>query len=141
MSSVPASSSGMFSVEPLVLRGSTCKRRIGLVDGLGEGAAIERKAAARRRGAEDDFGGHAAFRPWSRSAMMSATSSMPTDSRTTSGPAPACTFCASDNWLWVVEAGMDDQRAGVADIGEMREQLDVRDQLHAGVVAALERRR
>ena len=33
---------------------------------------------------------------------------------------------------------MDDQRARVADIGEMREQLHVRDELHAGVVAALE---
>ena len=30
---------------------------------------------------------------------------MPIDSRTTSGPAPACTFCASDNCLCVVEAG------------------------------------
>jgi hypothetical protein len=33
---------------------------------------------------------------------------------------------------------MDDERAGVADIGEMREQLHVRDQLDAGLVAALE---
>jgi len=33
---------------------------------------------------------------------------------------------------------VDDQRAGVADIGEMREQLHVRHQLDAGVVAALE---
>src|SRR3954469_10073847 len=33
---------------------------------------------------------------------------------------------------------MNDERAGIADIGEMREQLHVRDELHAGVVAALE---
>ena len=81
---------------------------------------------------------HAAARPCSRSAMMSSLSSMPIESRTTSGPAPACTFCASVSWRCVVEAGMDDQRAGVADIGEMREQLHVRHELDAGVVAALE---
>ena len=33
---------------------------------------------------------------------------------------------------------VDDQRARVADIGEMREQLDIGHELHAGVVAALE---
>src|SRR5262249_30279362 len=33
---------------------------------------------------------------------------------------------------------MDDERAGVADIGEMRKQPDVRHQLDAGIVAALE---
>ena len=33
---------------------------------------------------------------------------------------------------------MNDQRAGVADIGEMREQLDVGHELDAGVVAALQ---
>src|SRR5437868_11464106 len=37
--------------------------------------------------------------------MMSAVSSSPIESRTTSGPAPACTFCASESWRWVVEAG------------------------------------
>ena len=42
---------------------------------------------------------------WSRSAMMSATSSMPTERRTTSGPAPAASFCSVVSWLWVVEAG------------------------------------
>ena len=65
--------------------------------------------------------------------MMSSTSSRPTDRRTTSGPAPACTFSASESWLWVVEAGMDDQRARVADIGEMREELHA---LHDGTPAA-----
>ncbi len=34
--------------------------------------------------------------------------------------------------------GMDDQRARIADIGEMAEQLDLRDQLHPGVVATLQ---
>src|SRR5580658_104076 len=33
---------------------------------------------------------------------------------------------------------VDDQRASVADIGEMREQLHVGDEFYAGVVAALE---
>src|SRR5262245_12258319 len=33
---------------------------------------------------------------------------------------------------------MDDERAGVADIGEVREQPHIRDELYAGVVAALE---
>ena len=32
-----------------------------------------------------------------RSAMMSSVSSSPIDSRTTSGPAPAATFCASED--------------------------------------------
>jgi formate/nitrite transporter FocA (FNT family) len=44
-------------------------------------------------------------RACSRSAMMSLTSSMPTDRRTTSGPAPAATCCSSVSWRWVVEAG------------------------------------
>ena len=74
----------------------------------------------------------------SRSAMMSSLSSSPIDSRTTSGPAPACTFCASDKLPVRGRGRMDDQRARVADIGEMREQLHVRDELDAGVVAALE---
>src|SRR5579871_3419556 len=37
--------------------------------------------------------------------------------------------------------GMDHQRAGVADIGKMREQLQVRHQIDAGLIAALERER
>ena len=37
--------------------------------------------------------------------MMSSLSSIPIDSRTTSGPAPAWTFCASESCLCVVEAG------------------------------------
>ena len=41
----------------------------------------------------------------SRSAIISAGSSMPMDSRTTSGPAPALTRSSSDNWRCVVEAG------------------------------------
>jgi hypothetical protein len=37
-------------------------------------------------------------RACSRSAMMSSTFSMPTESRTTSGPAPAAVFCSSESW-------------------------------------------
>ena len=33
---------------------------------------------------------------------------------------------------------VNNQRAGVADIGKVREQFDIGDQVHAGVVAALE---
>src|SRR5205814_9876843 len=41
----------------------------------------------------------------SRSAIKSSLSSMPMDSRTTSGAAPDFTLAASSSWLWVVEAG------------------------------------
>ena len=46
-----------------------------------------------------------AVRPSSRSAIMSSLSSRPTDNRTTSGPAPAWIFCASDSCRCVVDAG------------------------------------
>ena len=59
----------------------------------------------------------------SRSAMMSALSSMPIDSRTTSGPAPACDLLRVGQLAVRGRGRMDDQRAGVADIGEVREQL------------------
>ncbi len=42
---------------------------------------------------------------WSRSAMISAASSMPIDSRTTSSPAPAAARCSLVSWLCVVDAG------------------------------------
>jgi hypothetical protein len=48
---------------------------------------------------------YAAAKPCSKSAMMSALCSMPIESRTTSGPAPAATFCVSESWRWAVEAG------------------------------------
>jgi hypothetical protein len=41
----------------------------------------------------------------SRSAIKSSLSSMPIDSRTTSGAAPDLILAASSSWLWVVEAG------------------------------------
>src|SRR6266702_1072611 len=41
----------------------------------------------------------------SRSVMISALSSIPMLSRTTSGPAPALTRSSSESWRWVVEAG------------------------------------
>ena len=63
---------------------------------------------------------------------------MPIESRTTSGPAPAWTFCASAELTVRGRSGMNDQRAGVADIGEMREQFHVGNELDAGVIAALE---
>lgn len=45
------------------------------------------------------------FKAWSRSAMRSSTVSMPIETRTTSGPAPAAFFCSSLSWRCVVEAG------------------------------------
>ena len=69
---------------------------------------------------------------------MSLTSSMPTDSRTTSGPAPAGDLLLVGELAVRGRGRMDDQRAGVADIGEMREQLQRLDQLDAGLVAALQ---
>src|SRR5712672_1984592 len=64
-----------------------------------------RGRAAWRIGARARSLDYAAPNPCSRSAMMSSLSSSPIDNRTTSGPAPACTFWASDSWRWVVEAG------------------------------------
>jgi enoyl-CoA hydratase len=68
-------------------------------------AALEimRCATAPRYFEETIFSGAT---PAPGSAMMShSLSSRPIESRTTSGPAPACTFCASVSWRWVVEAG------------------------------------
>ena len=44
--------------------------------------------------------------------------------RTTSGPAPAAIFCSSESWRWVVDAGWMTSELRVADIGEMREELE-----------------
>jgi hypothetical protein len=68
--------------------------------------------------------------------MMSLTSSIPTDRRTTSGPAPAATCCSSE--LAVGGRGrVDHQRTRVADIGQMREHLEAFHELHASLIAAL----
>jgi putative oxidoreductase len=42
---------------------------------------------------------------WSRSAIRSTTSSIPMESLTTSGPAPALIRSSSDSWRCVVDAG------------------------------------
>ena len=70
--------------------------------------------------------------------MMSATSSMPTDRRTVSGPAPAGNLLLVGKLAVRGRGRVDDQRLGVADIGQMREQLQRLDELHAGLVAALQ---
>ena len=75
---------------------------------------------------------------WSRSAMMSLTSSMPTDRRTTSGPAPGELQLLRGELAVGGRRRMDDERARVADIGEMRQQPGVRHRPHAGLIAALE---
>src|SRR5699024_4243801 len=42
---------------------------------------------------------------WSRSQMMSSTSSIPTEMRTRSSGIPAATSCSADSCWWVVEPG------------------------------------
>src|SRR5262249_42591638 len=84
------------------------ERGIGLVDCRGGIVAEKREAAAGGGGRQRNRSrgiAHASASACSRSAMMSSLSSMPTESRTTSGPAPAATFCASESWRCVVEAG------------------------------------
>ena len=51
--------------------------------------------------------------------MMSALSSMPIDSRTTSGPAPALTFGSSDNCRCVVEADCSPAAREGAEVDEV----------------------
>ncbi len=80
----------------------------------------------------------AASSAWSRSAMRSSTCSSPTDRRTRSSVVPV-----DDLLLWrqlgVGRRGrVDDQRLGVADVGEQREDLDVVDEPTAGLDAALD---
>ena len=72
--------------------------------------------------------------------MMSAASSMPTDTRTTSGPAPAAIFWSSASWRCVVEAGWMTSERVVADVGEMREELEPLHERYAGLVSAREGR-
>ena len=47
----------------------------------------------------------AASMAWSRSAMMSRMSSMPTESRTSSGVTPVAACSSTESCWWVVEAG------------------------------------
>ena len=68
--------------------------------------------------------------------MISAEFSSPTERRTTSSPAPACARCSTVSWRCVVEAGMNDKAARVADIGKMRKQPHIRNELHASVKPA-----
>ena len=73
--------------------------------------------------------------------MMSSLSSMPIERRTTSGPAPAWTFCASLSWRWVVEAGwMISERVSPI-LARCENSFTLDTQLHAGVVAALQAER
>ena len=63
---------------------------------------------------------------------------MPTDTRTRSAPTPAAASASSESCRWVVDAGMDDQGAGVADVGQVAGQLDRLDEGLAGVAPALD---
>ncbi len=69
---------------------------------------------------------------------MSSTSSSPTESRTTSAPAPARVALLVGELAVRGRGGVNDQAPRVADIGEMAEQLDVADKRDAGLVTALE---
>lgn len=69
--------------------------------------------------------------------MMSLTSSMPIDRRTTS--AGTCGLLLFRRQLRMGGGGrVDDQRARVADIGEMREELQSLDQLLSGFISTLD---
>ena len=56
---------------------------------------------------------------WSMSHRMSSSVSRPTDRRIMSGVTPAARCSSSSSWRCVVDAGMDHQRLGVADVGEV----------------------
>ena len=58
--------------------------------------------------------------------MMSSMSSMPTESARHPDLRPPATFCGVEELAVGGRGRMDDQRARVADIGEMGEQLHVR---------------
>src|SRR5690606_37742321 len=67
-----------------------------------------RRKGSGHRGKRKDAGNadHASTSSaWERSAIMSSICSIPTETRTTSGPAPDSSSSCSDNWLCVVEAG------------------------------------
>ena len=80
----------------------------------------------------------AAASAWSRSAMMSSMCSMPTESRTMSS------VHAGRRELLVGQLGVrgggvvDRQRLGVADVGQVAEQLQALDELLAGLAPALD---
>src|SRR5690606_22507773 len=71
---------------------------------LGEGQ-VEQLGDFLARPVGADFGHQIASSPCDRSAMMSSICSMPTDTRTTSGPAPVASSASPSSWLCVVEAG------------------------------------
>jgi hypothetical protein len=70
--------------------------------------------------------------------MMSLTSSMPTDRRTTSGTGAGSHLLLGRELAVGGRGRVNDQRAGVADIGQMREHLEAFHELDAGLVAALQ---
>ncbi len=98
-------------------------------------ARVERLAAGVRVGlaralrqATSSFIGRAAPRAAAlsarlRSSIRSSASSRPIERRIVPGPMPARASAASSIRKCVVEAGMDDERAAVADVGEVREEL------------------
>ncbi len=74
---------------------------------------VERQA----RAASDTA--RAAARAWSRSAFRSSMFSMPTERRTRPGVTPGGELLLGVSCACVVDAGWDDERAHVADVGEV----------------------
>ena len=72
---------------------------------------------------------------------MSSTSSMPTLMRTSSGSTPAACQRLLGELAVRGRAGVDDQRARVADVGQVRAQLDAADERLARLAPALAARR
>ncbi len=78
---------------------------------------------------------------WSRSAIRSSASSIPMDTRTTSGRGTRSDLLLGGQLAVGRRGRVDDQRAGVAEIGDMAEELDGIHQFHASIVTALSPRR
>ena len=80
--------------------------------------------------------GAAPLSAWSRSAIRSSTDSIPTDRRTTSGPAPAARRSSSLSCRWVVEAGCRIRLRVLRRFGQVRPQVDALHDPHTRLEAA-----
>ena len=69
---------------------------------------------------------------------MSSTSSSPTEMRTRSGRDPGCDLLLVRQLLVGRAGRVDDQRLGIADVGQVRDQPQLLDEPRAGLPAALD---
>ena len=132
--------------------------RLDFVEGAGRrsggpaGARAGRRDAARRTGSMAGPPARSAAAPppyatrsptaarsaSSKSSMMSSTCSMPMDSRMRSGRDARGPLLLFGQLLVRGASRVDDQRLGVAHVGQVREQLDAVDEAAAGLEAALD---